>query len=416
MKMSTPPEDANYGRKGMRNGLAFLAFSVALAAPVWAEAQDTIKIGDVNSYKLMAISTIHYKRGAELAIEQINAAGGVLGKKLEMVTREDGANPGEAVRAAEALVSSDKVAVLTGTILSNVGLAVTDFAKQRKIFFLASAPLTDKIVYQDGNRYTFRLRPSTYSHAAALVPHAAKLNRKRWALVYPNYEYGQSAVQTFKALLKAAQPDVEFVAEFAPPLGKVDAGAVVQAIADAKPDAIFNVLFGADLAKFVREGTTRGTFKDRTVVSLLSGEPEYLDPLKDEAPVGWIVTGYPWDAITTPGNKAFVAAYQKRWNDYPRLGSVVGYDTMKSLAAGFGKAGSTDTEKLIAAFRGLKLESPFGPFEYRAVDHQATMGAYVGKIALRDGKGTMSDFKYVDGASVLPPDAEVKKLRPAAAM
>jgi ABC-type branched-chain amino acid transport systems, periplasmic component len=190
----------------------------------------------------------------------------------------------------------------------------------------------------------------------------------------------------------------------------------VQAIDDAKPDAIFNVLFGPDLAKLVREGTTRGTFKNRVVVSLLSGEPEYLDPLKDEAPVGWIVTGYPWDAINTPAHKAFVAGYQKRWNDYPRLGSVVGYDTINSLAAGINKAGSTDTDKLVAAFRGLKVEGPFGPFEFRANDHQATLGAFVGKIALKDGKGTMSDFKYVDGASVLPSDEEVKKLRPAAAM
>src|SRR6202007_1562109 len=112
------------------------------------------------------------------------------------------------------------------------------------------------------------------------------------------------------------------------------------------------------LPKLGREAPPPGTFKNRPVVSLLSGEPEYLDPLKDEAPVGWIVTGYPWDAITTPGHKAFLAAYQKRWNDYPRLGSVVGYDTMKSLAAGIAKAGSTDTDKMIAAFRGLKLESP----------------------------------------------------------
>ncbi len=166
----------------------------------------------------------------------------------------------------------------------------------------------------------------------------------------------------------------------------------------------------------MREGTTRGTFKNRTVVSLLSGEPEYLDPLKDEAPVGWIVTGYPWDAIKTPAHTAFVSAYQKRWNDYPRLGSVVGYVTMHALAAGIAKAGSTDTDKVVAAFRGLKLDSPLGPFEFRAIDHQGTMGAYVGKIALKDGKGTMSDFKYVDGASVMPPDEEVKKLRPAAAM
>jgi len=234
--------------------------------------------------------------------------------------------------------------------------------------------------------------------------------------VYPNFEYGQSAVAAFKDMLKKAQPDVEFVTEQAPPLGKVDAGSVVQAIDDAKPDAVFNVLFGPDLSKLVREGTTRGVFKDRTVVSLLSGEPEYLDPLKEEAPVGWIVTGYPWNEITTPAHKAFVDAYQKRWNDYPRLGSIVGYVTMTSIAAGIKAAGSTDTEKLIAAFRGLKVDSPFGPFEYRASDQQATMGAFVGKIALKNGQGTMSDFKYVDGASVLPPADEVKKLRPQEAM
>jgi branched-chain amino acid transport system substrate-binding protein len=215
-------------------------------------------------------------------------------------------------------------------------------------------------------------------------------------------------------MMKAKQPDVEFVTEQASPLGKIDAGAVAQAIDDAKPDAIFSALFGGDLTKFVREGTTRGIFKDRVVVDLLGGEPEYLDPLKADAPVGWIVTGYPWDEVNTPENKTFVAAYQARFHDYPRVGSIVGYLTVKSLAAGIAKAGSTDTEKLVAAFRGLELTGPFGPFHYRESDHQATLGAFVGKIALKDGHGTMSDFHYVDGASVLPSDAEVKKLRPAA--
>src|SRR5262249_24779152 len=169
-----------------------------------------------------------------------------------------------------------------------------------------------------------------------------------------------------------------------------------------------------DLAKLVREGNTRGVFKDRTVVSLLSGEPEYLDPLKDEAPVGWIVTGYPWDAVNTPEHKAFLDAYQKRWNDYPRLGSVVGYDTIKSISAGIAKAGWTDPEKLAAALRDLKVDGAVASVTYRARDHQATMGAFVGKIALKNGRGTMTDFKYVDGASVLPSDEEARKLRPGA--
>ncbi|MCW5627087.1 MAG: ABC transporter substrate-binding protein, partial [Burkholderiales bacterium] len=281
------------------------------------------------------------------------------------------------------------------------------------LLFLAAEPLTDKLVWENGNRYTFRLRTSTYMQTAMLVAEAAQLKKKRWALVYPNYEYGQSAVSAFKSLLKASQPDVEFVVEQAPPLGKLDAGAVVQALAAAKPDAIFSAMFGADLAKFVREGNTRGLFRDRTVVNLLAGEPEYLDPLKDETPDGWIVTGYPWADIATPEHKRFLAAYQKRWNDYPRLGSVVGYAAVASLATAIRKAGSTDAEKLIVALRDLPVDTPFGPITYRAIDHQSTMGAFVGRLANRNGKGAMVDWTYRDGRDFLPPDAEVKQRRPA---
>jgi branched-chain amino acid transport system substrate-binding protein len=385
----------------------------AVGAALTAHAQNVIKIGEVNSYKAQPAFLEPYRKGLELAVDQVNAAGGVNGKKLELIIRDDNGNPGDAVRAAEELVSRERVDVLTGTFLSHIGLALTDFAKQRKFFFLAAEPLTDKIVWDNGNRYTFRLRPSTYMQVAMLVPEAAALKKKRWALVYPNYEYGQSAVATFKELLKAAQPDVEFVAEQATPLGKVDSGSVVQALADAKPDAIFNVLFGADLSKFVREGNTRELFKGREVVSLLTGEPEYMDPLKNESPNGWIVTGYPWYGIDTPEHNAFRKAYEAKFKDYPRLGSIVGYSAIISLAEGMKKAKSTDTEKMIAAFKGLKVSTPFGPITYRESDHQSTMGAYVGRTKNDGGKGVMVNYRYADGEKFLPSAAEVAKLRPA---
>jgi branched-chain amino acid transport system substrate-binding protein len=391
-----------------------LSTVVAALALCWsaAHAQGTIKIGEINSYKAQPAFLEPYKKGMELAVAQVNAAGGIAGKQLQLVTRDDNASPGDAVRAAEELLTREKADVLMGSFLSHVGLALTDFAQQKKRFFLAAEPLTDKIVWEQGNRYTFRLRPSTYMQVAMLVPEAAKLQKKRWAIVYPNYEYGQSAVATFKKLLQQAQPGVEFVAEQATPLGKVDAGSVVQALQDAKPDAIFNVLFAADLAKFVREGNTRGLFQGRGVVSLLSGEPEYLDTLKGETPEGWIVTGYPWYAIQTPAHQAFLDAYQQRFKDYPRAGSIVGYNAILSIAEGLKKTGgSADTEKLIAAFRSLEVNTPFGPITYRAQDHQSTMGAYVGKTALRQGKGVMVDFSYQDGSKFQPSDEEVKKLR-----
>ena len=381
-----------------------LAWSLSLA-------QGTVKIGELNSYKVFPAFLDPYRKGMELALEEINASGGAAGRKLELVIRDDGGTPGDAVRVAEELLTREKVDVLMGTFASNVGLAVGNLASQRKVVFLASEPLTDKIVWQNGNRYTFRLRPSTYMQVAMLVPQAAKLKKKRWAIVYPNYEYGQSATASFKKLLKEAQPDVEFVAEQAPPLGKMDAGAVVQALAEAKPDAIFSSLFAADLQRFVREGNTRGLFRNTAVVNLLAGEPEYLDPLKDETPQGWWVTGYPWSEINTPEHRKFRDAYQKRWKDYPRQGSVVGYTAVYAVANAVRRAGSADTEKLVEALQGLQMQSPFGPITWRAIDHQSTMGAYVGQLASKGGKGAMVNWHYADGAKFQPADEEIRKLR-----
>ena len=389
-----------------------LALGAGLFAASLVQAQ-SIKIGELNSYKVFPAFLEPYKKGMELALEEINAAGGVNGRKLELITRDDGGTPGDAVRVAEELLARDRVNVLMGTFASNVGLAVANLANQRKVLFVASEPLTDKLVWENGNRYTFRLRPSTYMQTAMLIPQAAKLGKKRWAIVYPNYEYGQSATASFKKLLAQAQPRVEFVAEQAPALGKIDAGAVVQALADAKPDAIFSSLFAADLQKFVREGNTRGLFKDRPVVNLLAGEPEYLDTLKDETPTGWWVTGYPWSEIKTPEHTKFRQAYEKRWKDYPRQGSVVGYTAVYTVANAVRKAKSADTEKLVEALKGLEMQSPFGPIVWRSIDHQSTMGAYVGQLARKDGRGVMVNWHYADGAKFQPSDDEIRALRKA---
>jgi len=153
----------------------------------------------------------------------------------------------------------------------------------------------------------------------------------------------------------------------------------------------------------------------RHQAGLLTGEPEYLDPLKEDAPEGWYVTGYPWYLIKTPEHMAFLEAYQKRYSDYPRISSVVGYATIKALAAGMAKAGSTNTEALIKAFEGLELMSPSGKLTFRALDHQSTLGLYVGRTALQGDKGVMTSYDYLDGAKLQPSDADVRKRRPAEA-
>jgi len=392
-------------------GAAVLAVG-ALATPSYAA--DTIKIGDLNSYKNLPAFTGPYKKGLELALDEINAKGGVMGKKLELISRDDQGKPGEAVKIADELFSREGVVMITGSLFSHIGLALASYAGEKKRVYLAAEPLADALVWAKGNRYTFRLRPSTYMQAAMLAEvAAANPNAKRWATIAPNYAYGKDAVAAFKKVLKAKRPDVEFVTEQWPGLFKINAGAETQAIEAAKPDAIYNVTFGSDLAKFAREGSLRGLFDNRLVLGLLSGEPEYLDPLKGDAPDGWVVTGYPWYGIDKPSHQAFVAAYDAKFKDYPRVGSLVGYNTMLSIAAALKIAGSADTEKLVAAFEGLDVDTPVGKIHYRKIDHQSTMGAYVGKTAVKNGKGIMIDWAYKNGADYLPSDAEVMKMRPA---
>ena len=178
------------------------AAAAALAASALAggaRAASTIKIGEINSYTRLPAFTQPYKNGWELAVEEINSAGGVLGRQIEVISRDDAGKPGDAVKIAEELVSRDDVVMLAGTFFSHIGLAVTDFAKQNKVMFVAAEPLSDALTWAKGNRYTFRLRPNTTMQAAMLAEEAAKLGIKRWATIAPNYKYGQDAVAAFKA-------------------------------------------------------------------------------------------------------------------------------------------------------------------------------------------------------------------------
>ena len=229
--------------------IVLLASAGTLAAPGLIRAQSTsapIRIGEINSYTAQPAFTLPYRNGWQLALDTVNAAGGVLGRKLEIVSRDDAGKPQDAIRIAGELVNDVKVDLLAGTFLSNIGLAVSDFALQNKKLFVGGEPLSDAIIWSKGNRYTYRLRPGTYMQSAMLVDEAAKLPGKRWVTVAPNYEYGQSAVKWFKELLSAKRPDVEFVGEQWPALGRIDAGATVGALAGAAA--------GCDLQRDVRGG------------------------------------------------------------------------------------------------------------------------------------------------------------------
>src|SRR5436309_4408123 len=282
---------------------------VALGASP-AAAQAPIKIGEINSYSgIGAPFTGPYKAGVEMAVEEINAKGGVLGRKLEVLFRDDKGQPAEAVKQAQELVSSEKVALISGTFLSNVGLAVSDWAKQNKTLFVAAEPLTEAITWSKGHDHVFRVRPNTYEQGRMLAEKAGRMKYAKWATIGPNYEYGKRAWETFRERLKELKPDVQVVGEHWPTLGKIEPGPLVTAIMSQNPDALYVSLFSSYWIAFVREARQRGLFQKMFVVGILLGEPEYIEPLRLEAPEGMLVTAYPWYDIQHPPHKEFVARF-----------------------------------------------------------------------------------------------------------
>lgn len=379
-------------------------------------AEAPIRIGEINSYTGIAAGfTLPYRQAVEMAVDERNAAGGLLGRRVEVLFRDDKGSPAEAIKHAQELVFGEKVALLAGTFLSNVGLAVSDFARQNKTLFVAAEPLTEALTWSQGHRYVFRVRPNTYEQGRMLAERAAKLPYRKWAVIGPNYEYGRRAWETFWARLKELKPDVALVGEHWPTLGKIEPGGYVTALLGQRPEAVYVSLFGSDWIAFAREGGKRGLFRSAFFVGILLGEPEYIQPLKLEAPEGMLVTGYPWYGIRNPAHREFVARFEKRTGRPPVAGSLVGYLTALSVFEAIRKAGGTGTDALVSALEGLRVETPIGPITYRPFDHQSTMGAWVGTTRLdrRRGFGVMTNWEYVSGERVLPSEAEVLRMREA---
>lgn len=395
--------------------LGALAAAVSLALPLAAHAAEAIRIGEINSQGRSSTAGQAYRNGLALALEQINESGGIHGRPLQIVSRDDEGDADQAARNARELVSKEHVEVLTGTMLSDVALAVAREAARAKTVLVVGDALSDAITLDKGNRYTFRVRPSTYMLAAMLAEQAARMPGRRWAMVAPNYEYGQSAVASFKMLLKQARPDVEFVSDQWPALGKIKADDVARAIRQSRPDAIFNATFGEDLQKFVQAGNRQQLFNGVRVVSMTSPGPQSLDASQSEAIRDWLAVGYPWEQINTPEHQRFLEAYLKKFSERPQLQAVLGYSTMMAIAAGLKKSDGVEGEALLEALRGLHWSSPLGELNFRALDQQSTMGAFIGLLSQKDGRSTLRDWHYLDGAAYLPPPAYVRGRRPASA-
>ncbi|PYP37438.1 MAG: hypothetical protein DMD48_11185 [Gemmatimonadetes bacterium] len=390
--------------------------ALAYLAPGPARAADSIKIGLVTDLTGMAyLLAKDNGEGAKIAIDEINRAGGVLGRPFELLVRDSALKTDLGIAAARELVLDQKVNFLFGSISSAVRLAISDVAKQYKVPMVDSVGGSRRLVEDRGHDYFFELSLTTRTEAYGQAVGVSKLKGKKIITIAPDYEWGRLEHEGFLQPLKKLRPDIEVVGEFWPKLGEKDFTPYITAMLTKNPDMIWSALWGGDFIAFVKQAKAYGVFEKVTFIG--TGEPSALQALGLDAPEGiYAFDRAPVYAIDTPAMKAFVNAYQSTNGRLPTAWVVFGYEAVQLVKYGLEKAGTDKPEAWIRAVKGATVPLLRGPITFREFDNVSNSPVYFGRLA-RDPKYPHLILKDIDKIGVEPSMIsveEVKRLRDAA--
>lgn len=368
---------------GLLVGLAVLLFS---AAPAPAQApREPIKIGVLSELGLPAYAKLarHQVAAAEIAAEEINAAGGILGRPVRLIVRDSKAAPAEGVRQARDLLEREGVFALYHTGSSAVALAVSEVAREKKVPFNASSASVE-ITADQGHRYVLRTLPNNLStmNARVIVRHSQERGWKRLYFIGADYAWPQRVYKDLKEHMAAAAPDMRMVGEQWPKLGATDYSPQISAIAAAAKDIdlLVQMFIGGDFITFNRQAFAFGLW-DRVRTIGIGGILE-AGALKTDLPKGFLsLDSYPFWLIERPVNKAFVTKFRGKVGEWPNLFAPNGYEGVWLFAELIEKAGVVDREKLIDAIDGLEFKHSLrGKVVGRGCDNQFLASQYVGEV------------------------------------
>jgi branched-chain amino acid transport system substrate-binding protein len=355
--------------------------------------------------------------GHEIAAEEINARGGVLGRKIEYVVRDDKLKPGEAVKEFRRMVTRDKVDFVMGVISSGVALAVSEVAKEMQVLFVDTIAQTTTLTEEQGHRYVVRTTTNStiIGRTAALA--ASQGPWRTYYFIGPDYEWGHRVNADFWEFLQRKKEGVQKIGDLWPKLGERDFSSHITTILNAKPEAVFSSLWGGDLIAFIKQANTYGFFDKLQFVSTGAGDLDILKPLGAEMPDGLMATFmYAFD-LPLQGkeqeNEVFVNKFKERAGYEPKTGDVFGYVATYMMADAITRAGSTETEALINAMRGGNFSTLLGDVTVRDFDGQSTFGHYTG-ITYTNPNYPFKRLKDVvrgEGTEILHTKEEVEQAR-----
>lgn len=329
--------------------------------------------------------------GATLAIEEVNAKGGILGRKLELKFMDEELKPATAVKNARYLVTDWGADFLFGVDSSGSAMAIGPVLPElnRVHFFCHAAThrLTEELVAGKGIKQIFRMVAPVYQDALAAWVFKDMPEVKRVAGINCDYEYGYVAWNLFKENIKKFRPDVEFVATAWAPFWTMDFSSHIAAVMAEKPDAIFATPWAGEGVMLLRQALMLGVFDKIHIwwqamggsVDLLEGISREIEADKFKGKL-WATARYIHNYPATQENKAFVEAFRKRWGKFPNYSAESSYSTIYAIKAGVEKAKSIETDKVVSALEGIELKTPAGMRLIRKEDHQAVYTVPAGKV------------------------------------
>ncbi len=389
-------------------------FGLFMVCP-FSNAANTIKVGIVDTYTgPPSAYTLDVLDGFKMAVEKINAKGGVLGKKIEYTTRDEKFKPDIGLAMAKELVLKEKVDILMGTINSATALAVSEFAKKEKIPFFVTYSKSDKIVGEKGHRYVFNMNENTMMAGRAAGYVLGKKPYTKYWIAGDDYEYGHAIANNVWENIQKFNPKAIILGQTWWKVGEADFTPYITQILAAKPDFIIVATGGGSMVNFQKAAKATGLSQNIPFYQHTGNELGTLLAQGQNAPEGVYGTAnYLFYLPDSPANKAFAEEFNKVYKRYPKASALVGYMTAQFIAEGFKKAGKINNEALIKALEGLKLDSPVGPLSIRACDHQLELPTYFG-VTKKDPKYDFlvsGDTQIISSKDYMPTCKEILQTR-----
>lgn len=355
---------------------------------VTAPEGDPLKIGMATSLSgAIALFGVANQNGAQMAVDDLNEAGGVLGRPVELIVRDDEARPEEGVAQARDLILTEEIDMLLGPVSSGVALAITEVAREREIPFIVHTSNTDALMHGAFHEYMVSVVPNTGMEARAQGVDLAESEYTRWATIAPDYEFGQNQTGTFVDTITEMNPDVEIIEQQWPELGETDFQPFITAILGAEPDAVYSPLFASDLVTFTRQAADLGFF-DSDIYFTALYETDALAELGNEFDLEGVraYSRCPF-TIDTPQMTDFRERYTERYDTPPSDWACMVYDAVMLWAQIVEENGSEDAAAFAETAGGFEFTSLRGDTYIRDVDHQAAVGSYISELTFDEELG-----------------------------